>query len=141
MLSELALTMISCIIYIIFAIVKSIELNTYTASSPIITRGKAVFEFTFLNYKLLVKTLMHVFILFISFTIVFAFLDMLIGLVTGKLESSALFMNVLRIMEITVNLFLGMFNRASTFFYLIILMPIFALFFMSHWSKINVIGY
>lgn len=125
MFPDYILITISFIIFIIFAVVKSIDMGN--SDADIQSRGKAIFFSTFLDMKIVLRTAVHVLITFIAFTIIFLFVHMIITMVTDRAEIGNAAKNTI---IICVNMFLGIFKLKSVLIAVLILIPVFLLFFM-----------
>lgn len=125
MFPDYILITISFAIFIIFSIVKSIDMGSN--DSDIQSRGKAIFFSTFLDMKIVLRTVVHVVITFIAFTIIFLFIHMIITMITDRAELSNAAKDTIMI---CVNMFLGIFKLKSVLIAVLILIPVFILFFM-----------
>lgn len=125
------LVLLSCVIFILFAIAKTIDINNVTSLK---TRGKAIMYGVFSQYKLLVKTAVNLAVMFAAFLVIFLFINMFMTLISGGAGQSLV--GVLKSTIINTSyLFFGLFTKAYTNVAHVVLIPIFLLFFMLIFTK------
>ena len=123
MLPSWVIIVISCLIFIIFSIIKSLDLSSDTT---IKTRAKAVFYTIFIEYKLFVKVAIQLVVLFVAFMIVMLFIRCLIELLKG---SQGVVEGAKETVMFAAKLFLGFFTYPMTTVAHLVLIPVFVLFF------------